>query len=72
MLANPSGASLWVGSQLFSKKYYFGVEVSAQGSYLNHTIFIVAFDGPNKLECYIALGWKILPGTDTLAHWVNS
>jgi hypothetical protein len=24
---------------------------------------------PNKLECFIALGWKGLPGTNTLAYW---
>ncbi len=23
---------------------------------------------PNKLECYITLGWNGLPGTNTLAH----
>jgi hypothetical protein len=23
----------------------------------------------NKLEVYITLGWKGLPGTDTLAYW---
>ncbi len=24
---------------------------------------------PNKLDCYITLGWKGLSGTNTLAHW---
>jgi hypothetical protein len=24
---------------------------------------------PNKLECYITLSWKELPGTNTLAYW---
>jgi hypothetical protein len=28
-------------------------------------------NGSNKLECYIPLGWKGLPGTNTLAYWVN-
>jgi len=27
---------------------------------------------PNKLECYITLGWKGLPITTTLAYWNNS
>ncbi len=27
---------------------------------------------PNRLECYITLGWKILPITNTLTHWSNS
>ncbi len=26
---------------------------------------------PNKLVCYITLGWKGLPGTDTLAFGYN-
>jgi len=26
-------------------------------------------NGPNKLECYITLGWKGLPGANTLAYW---
>ncbi len=26
-------------------------------------------DGPNNLEIYITLGWKGLPGTNTLAYW---
>ncbi len=26
-------------------------------------------NGPNKLECYIATGWKGLPGTNTLAYY---
>jgi hypothetical protein len=24
---------------------------------------------PNMLECHITLGWKGLPGTNTLASW---
>ncbi len=28
--------------------------------------------GPNKLECYISLGWKGLLGKDTLAYWAHS
>ncbi len=26
----------------------------------------------NKLECYIALGWKVLPVTNTLAFWPHT
>jgi len=28
-------------------------------------------NGPNKLECYITLVWKALPGTNTLTFWVH-
>ncbi len=28
-------------------------------------------NGPNKLECYITLGWTGLPGTNTLAYWAH-
>ncbi len=27
---------------------------------------------PNKLECYIMLGWKGLSGTNTPDYWANS
>ncbi len=27
--------------------------------------------GPNKLACYITLGWKVLPGMNTLAYWAH-
>jgi hypothetical protein len=26
-------------------------------------------NGPNMLECFIALGWKVLPMATTLAYW---
>ncbi len=26
-------------------------------------------NGSNKLECYITLAWKCLPGTSTLGYW---
>jgi hypothetical protein len=29
-------------------------------------------DGPNKLECYIAIDWKGLPGTSALAYWART
>ena len=29
-------------------------------------------NGPNKLECYITLGWKGLPGKRSLAFWTIS
>jgi len=28
-------------------------------------------NGPNKLDCYITLGWKG-PWTNTLAYWAHS
>ncbi len=28
-------------------------------------------NGPNKLECYIRVGKKGLPGTNTLAYWTQ-
>jgi ABC-type lipoprotein release transport system permease subunit len=28
-------------------------------------------NGPNKLECYITLGWKGLLGTNALAYWAR-
>jgi hypothetical protein len=27
---------------------------------------------PNRLECYMALIWKGLPGMDTIAYWAHS
>jgi hypothetical protein len=27
-------------------------------------------NGSSKLECYVILGWKVLPGTNTQAYWV--
>jgi hypothetical protein len=36
------------------------------------TRFIQQFpNGLNKLECYIALDWKGLPRTNTLAYWAH-
>jgi hypothetical protein len=29
-------------------------------------------NGPNKLDCYITLGFKGLPGINTQAFWVYS
>ncbi len=29
-------------------------------------------NGLNKLECYAILGWKDLPGSNTLASWNHS
>jgi hypothetical protein len=31
-------------------------------------IFTTLMNGPNKLECYITLGWKGLHRTNTLAY----
>jgi hypothetical protein len=46
-------------SQLLPETYF----TITWGLYLQHFIFFVA----NKLECYITLGLKVLPGTNTLA-----
>ncbi len=27
--------------------------------------------GPKKLECFIILSWKGVPGTNTLAYWAH-
>jgi hypothetical protein len=29
-------------------------------------------NGPNKLECYIELGWNGLPNTNIVANWSSS
>jgi hypothetical protein len=28
-------------------------------------------NGPNKLECYITLGWTSMPGTNTLGYIIH-
>jgi hypothetical protein len=40
--------------------------------YLQHFIFLINYKWANNLECYITLGWKGLPVTNTLAYWVKS
>jgi hypothetical protein len=39
-----------------------------QKPYSQHFIFFLKYERPNKLECYITLGWKDLPGTNTLTN----
>ncbi len=39
-----------------------------QGPHSQHFIFFVTYQSANKLECYITLSWKGLPGTNTQAH----
>jgi hypothetical protein len=29
-------------------------------------------NGPNKLECYITVVWKVSPGTNNQAYWTRS
>jgi hypothetical protein len=36
--------------------------------FTTHHFLLNLLDGPNKLECYITLGWKSLPGTNTLDY----
>ncbi len=39
-------------------------------SLIHNTLFSSQLmNGPNKLECYTTLGWKCLPGPNTLAYW---
>jgi hypothetical protein len=32
------------------------------------SVMLIIAGVPNKLECYIILGWKALTGTNTLTH----
>ncbi len=41
------------------------------GLYLEHLIFFVTYEWLHELECYMRLGWKGLPGTNSLAYWVH-
>jgi hypothetical protein len=34
--------------------------------------FLLTYNGPIKLECYITLSWKRLSGTNILAYWAHS
>ncbi len=34
-----------------------------------HFIFFLTINGPNKVECYMTLGWKCLPEANSLAYW---
>ncbi len=31
----------------------------------------LVINGPNKLDCFITLGFKGLPGTNTVAYWAH-
>ncbi len=33
--------------------------------------FFITYKWPNKLECYIKLGWKGLPVINALAYWAH-
>ncbi len=43
------------------KKFY----TQSMGNLFNFT------NGLNKLECYITICWKLLPGTNTLPYWAH-
>jgi len=32
---------------------------------------VAPMNGPNTSECYVTLGWKGLPGTNTVAYWAH-
>jgi len=38
----------------------------------NTSLYLKLTNGPLKLECYIALGWKSLPGTNAIAYLGHS
>jgi len=40
-----------------------------QGSYSKHFIFFITYRCLYELECYMSLGWKGLPWTDSLAYF---
>ena len=42
------------------------------GFFIYNTLFSLELtNGPNKLKCYITLGWKGLFFTNTLAYWTH-
>ncbi len=45
--------------------------LSRLGLHSQDLIFLQLINRPNKLECYITLGWKDLPGTNALAYWAH-
>ncbi len=45
---------------------------SYHGPNSQHFIFFLTHTSGQKPECYIPLGWKGLPGTNTLAYWTQS
>jgi hypothetical protein len=32
---------------------------------------VAPMNRPNKSECYVTLGWKGLPGTNTVVYWAH-
>jgi hypothetical protein len=55
--------SILVGSILAPK--------SDEEQHSQHLIFFVTYERPHKLDCFITLGWKGLPWTNTLVYWVH-
>ncbi len=51
-------------SKLKQKQFH---KINPREPYSQHSIYFIYFMGTYKLECYITLGWKGLPGTNTLA-----
>jgi hypothetical protein len=48
------------------------ISQSNQVPYLQHSVFFVTYESPNKLDCSISLSWKGLPETNTLTYWASS
>jgi hypothetical protein len=62
-------AHFWEYSALTEQGMPYLVRVYRhQGPYSQHSIFFLTYEWSNKLECYITLGWKGLPGTNTRAY----
>jgi len=47
-----------------------GLEELTEGQTVSLIGFMHLTNGPNKLECYITVSWKGLPGTNTPTYWV--
>jgi hypothetical protein len=54
----------------FNHKKFYNIE--HRGRIHNTSFSLKIINQPNKLECYIKLGWKGLPATNALAYWACS
>jgi hypothetical protein len=52
-----------MASPIFSKK---------AGDCSQHFIFFAIYKWAKKLDFYITIGWRSLPGTNTAAFWAHS
>jgi hypothetical protein len=49
----------------------FKVNIRDLGPYSQNFIILKLKNDPNKLECFITLGWRGFPLTNTLGYWTN-